>query len=303
MRKGITTLFLGLACTLGAQAQEYNLFDAADVDADGWLWLDTDEKIEKYVGPCRTTNSGFCVDPNGKLIQLAPAPQYPDYPEPEVDATYVGAGAGGEWGAEGAKTGAIMLPQATGLSAFSNMDGGGIVVVMPSCASFNLSLSCEGSGYVHMSGSTDINTYFTDYTLISAKNATWIPLFTPGLGVWEDIEELDNGNEPYFKLKSNSPVYGYFRSASTSTMYIHGLRVMTTTPNPSSVRDAGAVQQNRIFFEGNRVVLNEPAYLKVYNANGLLVNAAHTDRMDLSNMPKGIYIVKAGDAVRKLAIQ
>ena len=42
---------------------------------------------------------------------------------------------------------------------------------------------------------------------------------------------------------------------------------------------------------------------KVYNANGLLMNAAHTDRMDLSNMPKGIYIVKAGDAIRKLAIQ
>ena len=26
-------------------------------------------------------------------------------------------------------------------------------------------------------------------------------------------------------------------------------------------------------------------------------------RMDLSNMPKGIYIVKAGDAIRKLAVQ
>jgi len=33
------------------------------------------------------------------------------------------------------------------------------------------------------------------------------------------------------------------------------------------------------------------------------MNAAHTDRMDLSNMPKGIYIVKAGDAIRKLAVQ
>ena len=70
-----------------------------------------------------------------------------------------------------------------------------------------------------------------------------------------------------------------------------------------SVRDAGAVQQNRIFFEGNRVVLNEPARLEVYNAEGLLINAAHTDRMDLSGMPKGIYIVKAGDATRKLVVQ
>ena len=39
MKKGITTLFLGLAVALGAQAQEYNLF--YDVDEDGWLWIDS----------------------------------------------------------------------------------------------------------------------------------------------------------------------------------------------------------------------------------------------------------------------
>ena len=300
MKKIISTLFLGLVCTIGTKAQEYNLF--YDVDSDGWLWFDTDEKIDKYVGPCRTTSTGFTVDPVGKPIQLVPAPQYPNYPEPSADATYTGAGAGGEVGAEGAKTGAIMLPPATGLGAFSNMDGGGIVVLMPSCATFRLSLSCEGSGYVHMSGTTDPNTKFTDYTLISAKKATWTPLFTPGLGVWEGIEELDNGNEPYFKLKSNNPVYGYFRSASTSTMYIHGIRVTTPTNSTVNIKETVA-PKSRIFFEGNRVVLNEATDIKVYNANGLLMNAAHTDRMDLSNMPKGIYIVKAGDAIRKLAVQ
>ena len=52
------------------------------------------------------------------------------------------------------------------------------------------------------------------------------------------------------------------------------------------------------------MVLNEPADIRVYSADGLLMNAAtHADRMDLSNMPKGIYIVKAGDATRKLTVQ
>lgn len=37
MKKIISTLILGLACTIGVQAQEYNLF--YDVDADGWLGL------------------------------------------------------------------------------------------------------------------------------------------------------------------------------------------------------------------------------------------------------------------------
>ena len=44
MKKIISTLFLGLACTIGVQAQEYNLF--YDVDADGWLWFDSQEKIK-----------------------------------------------------------------------------------------------------------------------------------------------------------------------------------------------------------------------------------------------------------------
>lgn len=307
MKKGITILFFGLAFAAGAQAQEYNLFH--DVDAEGWLWFDTDEKIDKYVGECLTTQTGFAIDPNGKPIQLVPAMQYPDYPETTADAYYTGAGAEGVVGGEGAKTGAIMLEPATGLSAYSGMNGGGIVVLMPSCSTFSLSLSCEGSGYVHMSASTNVNAKFDKeeseggFTVISAKHAAWSPLFTPGLGVWEGIEDLNNGYEPYFTLKSNSPIYAYFRSASTSTMYIHGIRVTTPTNSTLSVSDVAAKQQNRIFFEGNRVVLNEPARLEVYNAEGVLMNAAHTDRMDLSGMPKGIYIVKAGDATRKLVVQ
>lgn len=305
MRKEITTLFLGLACAMGVQAQEYNLF--YDVDENGWLWFDSQEKIDKYVGLC-DQGENFRIDPNGKPIQLVYAYQYPDYPATTVDPTYTGAGLEGELGAEGAITGSIILPPATGLTAYSNADGGGIVVLMPSCSTFSLSLSCEGPGYVHMSGTKDINTLFPDYTVISSKYSVWSPRFSAGTYVWTGIETLDNNNEDEslrLRLQSDSPVYGYFRSASTSTMYIHGIRVTTPTNSTLAVRDVTAKQQQtRIFLEGERVVLNEPADIRVYNASGLLMDAAtHTDRMDLSSLPGGIYIVKAGDAIRKVALK
>ena len=81
MKKIISTLILGLACTIGVQAQEYNLF--YDVDADGWLWFDSQEKIDKYVGLCNEADNK--IDPNGKIIQMVPADIAPDYPPTYAD--------------------------------------------------------------------------------------------------------------------------------------------------------------------------------------------------------------------------
>ena len=100
MKKIISTLFLGLACTIGVQAQEYNLF--YDVDADGWLWFDSQEKIDKYVGLCNEADNK--IDPNGKIIQMVPADIAPDYPPTYADPFWEGAGEGGEIGAEGFRT-------------------------------------------------------------------------------------------------------------------------------------------------------------------------------------------------------
>lgn len=92
-----------VACMVSASAQTvYNYFDAADVDANGWLWFDTQAKIDKYVGWG-----------NKYKIQLQSA-TYEDadgqYPEPYGDPTAIGWNAAGEQG-EGAKTGAIILPE------------------------------------------------------------------------------------------------------------------------------------------------------------------------------------------------
>lgn len=68
--KNFFTLFaLALLSTATVNAQDYNLFPVEDVDADGWLWLDSQAKIDKYVGLCDEDN--YTVNPNGKPIQMA----------------------------------------------------------------------------------------------------------------------------------------------------------------------------------------------------------------------------------------
>lgn len=167
MKKIISTLFLGLACTIGVQAQEYNLF--YDVDADGWLWFDSQEKIDKYVGLCNEADNK--IDPNGKIIQMVPADIAPDYPPTYADPFWEGAGEGGEIGAEGFRTGAIITAAS---SASMSTNGGGFAVLMPSCSTYSICLSREGSTYVRMMGSKDINTVFTNYDVI----VQLIPLYS-----------------------------------------------------------------------------------------------------------------------------
>lgn len=68
MSRKITVLLMTLSVVMFANAQEYNLFDPADVDANGWIWFDTQEKIDKYIG--QANNEDGKIDPNGKIIQL-----------------------------------------------------------------------------------------------------------------------------------------------------------------------------------------------------------------------------------------
>ena len=45
-----------ILCAMSATAQNYNLFSASDIDKDGWLWFDTQAKVDKYVGTCDEDN-------------------------------------------------------------------------------------------------------------------------------------------------------------------------------------------------------------------------------------------------------
>ena len=50
-----------ILCAMSATAQNYNLFSASDIDKDGWLWFDTQAKVDKYVGICDEDN--YKADP------------------------------------------------------------------------------------------------------------------------------------------------------------------------------------------------------------------------------------------------
>ena len=296
MKKIFTLMLLAMACTMNIQAQEYNLFDPADVDADGWLWFDTDEKVEKYIGIC--DEYFYCVDQSGKLIQMVYA-DHGDYITPTADSQFVGVGTDGNIGTDGAKTGAIVLP---GASSNMSTNGGGFVVCMPSCKSYSIALSSEAKMFVRMLATKDVDVSFYEYDVISAKYATiFKPLSSAGVYTWTGIETLDNGNEGAYNLQTNDPIYAYFQSLSKYEIYIHGIKVMTTT-EPAGVEET-VVGKDKIFFFNNTISLNEEAQIEVYNVAGVLVESAFAAKLSLEDMSKGIYIVKVGNNTRKVTVK
>lgn len=67
-----------LLSAIGVQAQEYNLFPASVVDENGWLWFNSQNIVDQYVGVCKEND--YKVDPEGKIIQMIYADQVPSYP-------------------------------------------------------------------------------------------------------------------------------------------------------------------------------------------------------------------------------
>lgn len=214
-----------ILCAMSATAQNYNLFSASDIDKDGWLWFDTQAKVDKYVGICDEDN--YKADPNGKKIQLVYADQVPTYPKTTVDPDAIGFGKGGELGTEGYKKGAIILPAA---SAAMQTNGGGILIMMPSCSELSINVSCESKVGFQLCSTTDISTTFTDYQVRGA----WSPMFgafaNAGNTTKTGLETKTNGNDN-ITIKSDKPVYVYFRNITKGEVYIHGIKVVTTTKN------------------------------------------------------------------------
>lgn len=214
-----------ILCAMSATAQNYNLFSASDIDKDGWLWFDTQAKVDKYVGTCDEDN--YKADPKGKKIQLVYADQLPSYPQTTVDPDAIGFGKGGELGTEGYKKGAIILPTA---SAAMQTNGGGILIMMPSCSELSINVSCESKVGFQLCSTTDISTTFTDYQVRGA----WSPMFgafaNAGNTTKTGLETKTNGNDN-ITIKSDKPVYVYFRNITKGEVYIHGIKVVTTTKN------------------------------------------------------------------------
>lgn len=217
-----------ILCAMSATAQNYNLFSASDIDKDGWLWFDTQAKVDKYVGTCDEDN--YKADPNGKKIQMVYADQVPNYPPTTVDPDAIGYGKGGEVGTEGYKKGAIILAPA---SALLQPNGGGILIMMPSCSELSINVSCESKVGMQLCSTTDINTVFTNYEVRGAWSAMFGAFAQAGNTTVKGLETKTNGNDN-ITIKSDKPVYVYFRNITTKEVYIHGIRVITTTKNEES---------------------------------------------------------------------
>ena len=272
MRKTLLSMAV-MFSAMSLQAQEYNMFNTADVDADGWLWFDTQEKVDKYVGVCNEDD--YTVDPKGKLIQMVYADQNPTYPETTVDPMAVGYGKGGEIGADGAKTGAIILPAA---SAASTANGGGIVILMPSCSTFSMNVSCASSIYCQLLSTTDVNTAFGDYE-VRKPFSLFNKFAGAGNTTKTGLESLTNGFNTV-TIKSDKPVYAYFRNLTKAEVYIHGIKV--TTPVATGIKNVVA--------EGN-------AEAEVYTLDGIKV------ANKVEGLKAGLYLVKSGDATRKVIVK
>lgn len=257
MKKIFTLVCFALA-TISANAQ-YNLFDAADCDAAGWLWFDTEAKIAKYVGNAtdKQDPNGFdwenyTVNPNGKYIQLAFADITPDYPASFANEAIEGTDAAGymagqEQYVEGqAKTGCIYLEKSSAsTSILGTTNGGCLILNLPSCSSIALFMSSESTylgrtlmvtpGFPMREDDKTGDEIWTGKTkCIYSRASRFAALHDAGQWKWETAA-TDHGNtNGDLTFVSNNPVYFVFQNCNNNPVYIHGIKV--TTPTPASIQ-------------------------------------------------------------------
>jgi len=245
MKKIVTLAMLAVA-TMSASAQTtYNLFSPTDCDADGWLWLNTQAKIDRYVG--KINEDAYTVDPNGKVIQLAFANINPDYTETYADPEAYGVDTQGYTildegvNKDECIKGAIVLAPASAMMA---TNGGCLVLNLPSCATIDLMLSSEArmlgrtlmlssTNGIDNDNSTGENPWTGDTKSIYAKASVLGSLHGAGQWKWEGVESLNNGFNNDITFKSESPVYFALQNCHKYAIYVHAIRI--TTPKQETV--------------------------------------------------------------------
>lgn len=73
MKKSVTLALLFAGAFTSAAYAQGNLFTPADCDSNGWLWFDTQEKIDKYVGDMNSD----------KILKMVPT-KYQEEVEPDI---------------------------------------------------------------------------------------------------------------------------------------------------------------------------------------------------------------------------
>lgn len=257
MKKIVTLAMLAVA-TMNASAQEtFNLFSPADCDADGWLWLNTQEKIDRYVG--KINEDVYTVDPNGKVIQMAFANINPDYTETYADSEAYGVDTQGNTildegvNKDECIKGAIVLAPASAMMA---TNGGCLVLNLPSCATIDLMLSSEArmlgrtlmlssTNGIDNDNSTGENPWTGDTKSIYAKASVLGSLHGAGQWKWEGVESLNNGFNNDITFKSESPVYFALQNCHKYPIYVHAIRITTPKQETVGIQENIANKQER----------------------------------------------------------
>ena len=292
------------AISMNAQtAATFNFFDPADCDADGWLWLDTPEKIAKYVGPdkkLKLVNAPYEIED----------PEFPGemvYPESTTDPYIKGYNNKGEQGGEGSKTGAIILPAAEEHHAFWGDHGGAILVNMPDCATFDVYLSQElpdtytwlevGKGYF---GADELQYLWNEEEPDKTWDGSGKPLTTDyiawDMNIQNHLRDISFGDGDWYSFhgEKGNPRSALFGNYSLCPMLVQGIRIFTYTDvslDQSSVEAIGA--DAVISINGKTVTTSATAEINVYTISGAKVASAYGTSLDCSAL-KGIYIVKVG---------
>lgn len=277
-------LFAALAAAVAANAQTtYNYFDPADCDADGWLWFDSQAKIDKYLDWYNPMKLGT---DSPKLFLVSSTWENADgeYAEPYADPDVKGYNAEGVEGGEGSLTGALVLSPSSSSIGAATADGGGFVLFLPDCAQIDINLSQEvdrvlGGVYGAMGWQADI-----DCNVIRNYMSMGIlakPIATVFQYTWNNIQNLENSNDvSCHKLAQpkGTRVTGVIRNNMNCDMLVHGVRIFTYTQMNYTSSVSSLASDN-----------TAPVY---YNLQGVKVSAT----------TPGLYIVKQGDKVSKMII-
>lgn len=314
MKKVFFTLMLAGFATVG-YAQEtttYNYFDPADCDENGWLWLDTQEKIDKYCGEGKKI---MFVDSNVEIDD----PEWAGekiMPKTVADPNVKGYNTEGVQGGEGSKTGAIILGPMVE-RWWDDRGAGGILLHLPDCASFDIYLSCEVPEiFTYLLGSKEGHVGVDDCKYIwNEDDPSWFypedgPISSNHVCEYINVQEKFNdlsgngGEGPDADILSFAGALGekrtaFFSNYSTGYLYVHGLRIKTYTDVSMELTGVeGVVADVDVKIEGKVVYAPAAGEISVYSVNGVKVASAYADSLDCSDL-NGLYIVKAGNKAVK----
>lgn len=298
MKKIVTLALLFAGAFTSAAYAQGNLFTPADCDANGWLWFDTQAKIDKYVGDANSD----------KIIKMVPT-KYQVEVEPDIfenlkntaSPTVYGAGTDGYLpgvdengtavGAD-AKQGAIVLAPALGAG---QQNGGGILMYLPSCYYCEVFLSAEtrltpclyaGLGYKET----------IDLGIVKGFAAPFFVLSSAGQTTWKLHEQTNENTGLTIKQNGEVTVYLINDNSSKAELFIHGIKVQVYGEGAGISGTASDAEGINIAQTGRFISLSREADVNVYNAAGKVVLSTRAEALDLGALGTGLYIVQARDA-------